>query len=712
MRRLLVLSLVLLFSGCVGSATEDSGAAFSPPGTAVRLETDGRMVQRDRIDFTDGPYSMHGIPFSNRAQKWHVYSFTAYPGAHVEAQLAVGDPGLADRTDVWLLGPKQGDGSYLVPAPVVSHGGAARLSIDASAYGQYAIVVGPADVTGFLPRYPGDQVRVRMPDGSEQVAQVSLDGTHAFLDVPATHYEIVAPLPGGGQNLDPTKGAVVLEVKGNSGAQARLPVVSWASASYFMPSQGDGLSDSYLGSLNGLASGVLALNPTSDPSSELRYRVVRSLGADGATTGVDPVLLRVAPDPFQGGPVTVHGDIATARVDGQDVLVPDEALLDIKPTFLDFDETSTYDLDVRCSGNCGRPAAPMPTRYPVYFAHGFNSTSHAWDDVLASLRQGDARWNTWATAGSVPGYEPVPPRAAQLRRNLKHFLAQFAPPDGESIMRVNIVAHSMGGLDSRYLVSAPEYNRDDCNQRTECTDDEGNAEPCCPSDPLGRAIPWRDRVASVTTLSTPHGGSAFADEGNRLLESSVIDIAFRLVAKKFFGFERDDQREELRQTIDALSQTYSETQMARFGVPIPSRNYSWACAIGKESCDMSAVGSADRPVGGSGTFRLPPPTDRPTFFSWAGESCISGTCGDMLDPGLLLPYGIVKQHEGANDGVVSIQSAHFGIFMGVRSNDHFHWNRIGAAGIVHHLTKLFGITQDPADHFHLYWLNELQRGGY
>jgi triacylglycerol lipase len=70
-------------------------------------------------------------------------------------------------------------------------------------------------------------------------------------------------------------------------------------------------------------------------------------------------------------------------------------------------------------------------------------------------------------------------RAAQLQA----MLDRHAP--GEP---VHILAHSMGGLDSRYLISR-----------------------------LGMA----DRVLSLTTIATPHRGSAFADWGVRRLRRVV-----------------------------------------------------------------------------------------------------------------------------------------------------------------------------------------------
>src|SRR6202007_2712719 len=82
----------------------------------------------------------------------------------------------------------------------------------------------------------------------------------------------------------------------------------------------------------------------------------------------------------------------------------------------------------------------------------------------------------------IPSLSPtrsVAERAAQL----KEFLDREAPGDA-----YHLFAHSMGGLDSRYMISQ-----------------------------LGMA----ERVLSLITLGTPHRGTAFADWGIRRLERIV-----------------------------------------------------------------------------------------------------------------------------------------------------------------------------------------------
>jgi triacylglycerol lipase len=71
---------------------------------------------------------------------------------------------------------------------------------------------------------------------------------------------------------------------------------------------------------------------------------------------------------------------------------------------------------------------------------------------------------------SVPATGSIEERALKLGKDIA------AKADGKS---VNIIAHSMGGLDARYMIS--------------------------------RLQPDNAEVLSLTTVATPHRGSAFAD---------------------------------------------------------------------------------------------------------------------------------------------------------------------------------------------------------
>jgi triacylglycerol lipase len=172
----------------------------------------------------------------------------------------------------------------------------------------------------------------------------------------------------------------------------------------------------------------------------------------------------------------------------------------------------------------------------------------------------------------VPRLSPtggVRERAGQL----KEFLDREMPSEP-----VHLLAHSMGGLDSRYMISKMGMER---------------------------------RVLSLTTLGTPHRGSAFADWGIRRL-ARLLRPMFKTFGIPTQGFY-DVTTEHCR----------------AFNTAVP---------------DVPGV----------------------RYFSVAGRHD-----GGFLTPEWLLSHGIVLKEEGPNDGVVSIASASYGEGPQIWDGDHF-----------------------------------------
>jgi hypothetical protein len=96
-------------------------------------------------------------------------------------------------------------------------------------------------------------------------------------------------------------------------------------------------------------------------------------------------------------------------------------------------------------------------------------------------------------------------------------------------------------------------------------------------------------------------------------------------------------------------------------------------------------------------------------------ACATGGCGNVLDPTLLLPYGVMSTSgEKKNDCVVGVDRARHGIFMGVIPADHFDWTRTAdmAGGGKRALEWLFGVKTEPIERFHQVWLERLAQAGY
>ncbi len=142
---------------------------------------------------------------------------------------------------------------------------------------------------------------------------------------------------------------------------------------------------------------------------------------------------------------------------------------------------------------------PHPTRYPIVLHHGFNaSKDNSWS--YYKVKEALERTGYDVTTTQVEPFNSVPVRAASLAavvdRTRSAFCAKHArSTDAEACERtikVNLIAHSMGGLDARYLASS-----------------------------LGYA----PKIASITTVSTPHRGSNIADVGLRFApdDGGVLD---------------------------------------------------------------------------------------------------------------------------------------------------------------------------------------------
>lgn len=139
------------------------------------------------------------------------------------------------------------------------------------------------------------------------------------------------------------------------------------------------------------------------------------------------------------------------------------------------------------------------TRYPIFMVHGMGFRDRKrlcyWGRIPKTLEENGAR----VFFGGQDGCGSVESNAEQLREGLCAALAESGAE------KVNIIAHSKGGLEARYLISS---------------------------------MGCGDRVASLTTLSTPHNGSLTVDKLMRLPAPAVkfgckaADVWFRLLGDK------------------------------------------------------------------------------------------------------------------------------------------------------------------------------------
>jgi triacylglycerol lipase len=228
-------------------------------------------------------------------------------------------------------------------------------------------------------------------------------------------------------------------------------------------------------------------------------------------------------------------------------------------------------------GDVPRPGRPgLTPRHPVVFCHGMLAMSmlrmqipedcNYFSHLRSCLRDRGVR-------ALFPRVEPTggaAARAEQLRDQIRHWTDE----------PVNLIGHSMGGLDARFLIGH-----------------------------LGMA----DRVRSLTTVATPHHGTALAD---------------------WFCAN-------FRHRVPLL------TALEAFGINVD----------GFRDCQLAACRAFnDRTPDAPGV----------RYFSYG-----SAVTPARLTPLLRRAWNILTPLEGPNDGLVSVRSARWGDYLGTLSVDHF-----------------------------------------
>lgn len=258
------------------------------------------------------------------------------------------------------------------------------------------------------------------------------------------------------------------------------------------------------------------------------------------------------------------------------------------------------------------------SRHPIVLAHGFDaSTTNRWSfyKVEDKLR---ADGHVVHSAEVAP-YKGVPARAAQLATHIDAAQAECRAKPGCDASKVHIIAHSMGGLDSRYVISKLGYG---------------------------------DRVASLTTISTPHRGSAIADVLLRIIPDDVdkaVNAMASVWGRTFSDRELADDS-DLKAALDSISEKTTNTTFNP-DVPDDARvaYLSWA--------------------GVSNIIGIPNPKDKE-----ACEGRLQTRLGirDGMDPTLVLasPFVAHGAELRPNDGMVTVESAKWGKFMGCIPADH------------------------------------------
>jgi triacylglycerol lipase len=258
------------------------------------------------------------------------------------------------------------------------------------------------------------------------------------------------------------------------------------------------------------------------------------------------------------------------------------------------------------------PLGPEPrgtaTRYPIVLAHGFLGSANGFagfDPRVSEALEADGHA---VFRASVPPFGDVHQRALALAADVDRVLAETGAA------KVDIIAHSMGGLDARELVSTLGYG---------------------------------DRVASLTTIATPHRGSAIADVSLGLLAGASDDAlaAIAKLAGKSYGDVANDA--DLRGALSDLSERGAEAFNRTH--PDDARVYyqSWA--------------------GVSSVLAIPNPADA---VACEGRLLAHAGRADFMSAIVAPAAPFVAHGADPNDGFVRVSSAKWGTFRGCVPADH------------------------------------------
>ncbi len=209
----------------------------------------------------------------------------------------------------------------------------------------------------------------------------------------------------------------------------------------------------------------------------------------------------------------------------------------------------------------------LQLKYPIVLVHGLGAqNTYGPIDYFFGLKPLLIQNGNQVLIPRLKPWKRIETRVNELRQQINQIF-----PDSP----VNLVGHSLGGLDARYLTALSEF---------------------------------RGRVASVTSIGTPHRGSPLAD-----LATTVLPFLNQM-------------------------ESYSLRQVTR---PYSSQEFE------KWAPDIANVG----------------------YFS--ATSAIAHPLLFKALPLFWISHGLIQKQEGDNDGFVSVHSATHGQLICVGSGDHY-----------------------------------------
>lgn len=221
---------------------------------------------------------------------------------------------------------------------------------------------------------------------------------------------------------------------------------------------------------------------------------------------------------------------------------------------------------------------PLQLKYPVVLIHGLGArNTYGPFEYFYGLPKLLRESKNSVYIANLTAWHTIEHRAQQLKQQIE----KHAPNT-----KVNLVGHSMGGLDARYLASQ---------------------------------LNFEDRIASITTIGTPNSGS------------SIGDIATGLLPRSAFSFA-----DQILKLIDSSSGAFKQV----------TRSY----------CTNEFAA-------------LAPKSNQVAYFS--ATTAIRNPLLTNALPIFWLPYRLLNQLEGDNDGFVSVDSSKWGDHICTHHGDHY-----------------------------------------
>ncbi|MDP3156612.1 MAG: triacylglycerol lipase [Archangium sp.] len=276
--------------------------------------------------------------------------------------------------------------------------------------------------------------------------------------------------------------------------------------------------------------------------------------------------------------------------------------------------------------DAGAPDAGRGPPYPIVLAHGFfGFDSFAGLDFLtyyfevkdALVADGELEVFT----PTVDPFNDSATRSAQLERQIEAILASTGAA------KVNVIAHSQGGLDTRLVA----------NRRPEL-------------------------ISSVITVSTPHHGTPVSDLVARGLQDprarAAVDAIINIAAPSLWSDATKDS------SITAALAQFETSRMADFNARVVDRPGVRFFSVAGRSALRRVADTCDADDG------TRPPFIRTYDGTLDPVSPMLDATEFIISPNVFDPVG--------NDGLVPVESAKWGTFLGCIPADHL--DEIGQIG--------------------------------